>query len=416
MTSLLFTSLFTGSLGNSITVYLQAGSASNSWSLVVSVPGFQPEIFPNATGTGATLWQNLATMVNNGVPNGRGPSNFVIATYQSNPASAAAQNVTLNNGTDGVTSITSAVMVGVDSPSGTVTRTGMYALRGQQCAAIVLSDLSDSTQWTTIDAFAQSESSLAVLVAPSGSAIANGTTGTVDLKNTAGLNSAWSVLLHGDWIYWNDPVSAYVRLVSPQGFYAGRLVNLSPQNSPLNKPLNGVVGTQRSGLPGSAQQNSYSAAELSVIAQNGIEVLTNPGAGGLRIWTARVGHNTSSNTAISGVNYTRMTNYIALSLVTSMGLYIGKPITKELLNAIGSSQRAFLANMQTQGLLAVNLVDGSLPYAVTCNASNNPQSRTSLGYVQSDTQVTYLAITEKLIINLQGGTSVTVTKSAPAPN
>ncbi len=51
--------------------------------------------------------------------------------------------------------------------------------------------------------------------------------------------------MFGDWVWWNDPVNAVLRLVSPQGFVAGRLANLSPEQSSLNKPLYSVVGTQK---------------------------------------------------------------------------------------------------------------------------------------------------------------------------
>jgi uncharacterized protein len=52
--------------------------------------------------------------------------------------------------------------------------------------------------------------------------------------------------------------------------------------------------------------------------------------------------------------------------------------------------------------------DGSLPFSVVCDTSNNPASRTSLGYVQSDAQVQYQAINEKFIVNLEGGQTVSV--------
>ena len=53
--------------------------------------------------------------------------------------------------------------------------------------------------------------------------------------------------MHGDWLFWNDPVNQLVRLVSPQAFAAGRLSNLSPEQSSLNKEIAGIVGSQKSG-------------------------------------------------------------------------------------------------------------------------------------------------------------------------
>jgi uncharacterized protein len=47
---------------------------------------------------------------------------------------------------------------------------------------------------------------------------------------------------------------------------------------------------------------------------------------------------------------------------------------------------------------------------VICDTSNNPNSRTNLGYVQSDAQVRYQAINEKFIVNMEGGQTVQVSR------
>jgi uncharacterized protein len=51
-----------------------------------------------------------------------------------------------------------------------------------------------------------------------------------------------------------------------------------------------------------------------------------------------------------------------------------------------------------------------LPFSVICDTSNNPNSRTNLGYVQSDAQVRYQAINEKFIVNMEGGQTVQVSR------
>jgi len=120
----------------------------------------------------------------------------------------------------------------------------------------------------------------------------------------------------------------------------------------------------------------------------------------------RGGHNSSSNAATSGDNYTRLTNFIAASLAAGMGQYVGQVINQSLFRRIRATQLSFLQNMLGQGLLGSR--DGSLPFSVICDASNNPLSRTGLGYVQSDAQVQYQAINEKFIVNMEGGQTVAV--------
>jgi hypothetical protein len=81
-------------------------------------------------------------------------------------------------------------------------------------------------------------------------------------------------------------------------------------------------------------------------------------------------------------------------------------VNAALFQNIRSTLMSFLANMLQQGQLGS--LDGSLPYSVICDTSNNPFSRTSLGYVQADVAVQYRAINEKFLVNLQGGQTVTV--------
>ena len=234
-----------------------------------------------------------------------------------------------------------------------------------------------------------------ILTGPAGDTIQN----AVTVKRQAGLDSYAAKLMFGDWLWWSDQVNSTIRLVSPQGFAAGRLANLSPEQSSLNKQLYSVIGSQKSGTPGSSQSASYSSADLAVLLGAGIDVISNPQPGG-NFWGVRGGHNSSSNAAVNGDNYTRLTNYIAATLAAGMGQYVGQVINADLFRRIRATQLSFLQNMLGQGLLGST--DGSLPFSVICDTSNNPFSRTDLGYVQSDAQVQYQAINEKFIINHGG--------------
>jgi phage tail sheath protein FI len=395
-----FTAINTGSLGNQITVTLGTGSKAGTWRLTVALPGIVPEIFDNIGGNGAAFWQALASAVNNGLGPQRGPSRIVVATAGSASASPTAGTYSFAAGvpgTDGASNVTAATLVGVDI----VPRKGMYALRGQSCAIGMLADADDATQYTAQAAFGLSEGVYMILTGPPGDTIAN----AVATKQSVGLDTYACKLMFGDWIWWNDPVNQVLRVVSPQGFVAGRLANLSPEQSSLNKPLYAVVGSQKSGTPGSGQASSYASAELGVLLQAGIDVIANPQPGG-SFWGVRGGHNTSSNAATNGDNYTRLTNYIAATLAAGMGQYVGQVINAQLFRRIRATQLSFLQNMLAQGLLGST--DGSLPFSVICDTSNNPPSRTSLGYVQSDAQVQYQAINEKFIVNIEGGQTVQV--------
>ncbi|OYV30707.1 MAG: hypothetical protein B7Z81_14125 [Acidocella sp. 20-61-6] len=306
-----------------------------------------------------------------------------------------------NPGTDGANLISAAKLVGND----TVPRQGMYALRGQGCALALLADVDDPLQWGAQVAFGLSESVYMILVGPAGDSISN----AVTTKAVAGIDSYAAKLMFGDWIYWYDQTNAVTRLVSPQGIVAGRLANLSPEQSSLNKPLYGVIGSQKSGQPGIGTATAYATADLSVLLSAGIDVITNPQPGG-SYWGVRGGHNTSSNSAKNGDNYTRLTNYIARTLSAGMGAYVGHLVNPTLFQNIRSTLLAFLNALLGQGLLGSS--DGSLPFAVVCDGTNNPSSRTGLGYVQADCQIQYQAINEKFIVNVQGGQTVQVSRQS----
>ncbi len=401
-TTVLCTALHTGTLGNNIVVSLQPGSKPNAWRLTVALEGLPPEIYDNLTGTGAPFWEGLASAVNTGQGSQRPASQLIIVSAGGNITAPAAFSMTLGStaqGTDGATGVTGALLVGSDIPP----RTGMYSLRDQGCGIAVLADCDDPTTWSAQSSFGLQEGIYMILTTPAGDEIQN----AISTKHQAGLDTYAAKLMFGDWIWWSDRTNDQIRLVSPQGFVAGRLANLSPEQSSLNKQLYGVLGSQRSGTPGSGQSNAYSAAELALLLAAGIDVICNPQPGG-RFWGVRGGHNAASDPTVNGDNYTRLTNYIAATLAAGMGRYVGHLINMDLFRNIRATLLSFLQGMLSQGILGST--DGTLPFSVICDRSNNPAYRTGLGYVQADVEIQYQAINEKFIVNVEGGQTVQVSR------
>jgi hypothetical protein len=334
---LVLTALYTGSYGNQIGGAFLPGSQPNTWRATITLPGFVPEIFDNIGGTGQTFWQNVVSAINNGQNTQRGPSHRIVASlgnaFTTMPTIGTFSFAFGTPGADGAAPLNSAVLVGSD----TLPRRGMYALRGQGCSIGVLADADDSTQWTTQAQFALSEGLYMICTGPAGDTISN----AINAKQIAGLDSYAAKLMFGDWIWWSDQVNSTVRLVSPQGFVAGRLANLSPEQSSLNKPLYGVIGTQESGNPGSGQNNVYSEADLQALLGAGVDVIANPQPGG-SYWGVRGGFNSSSSAAVDGDNYTRLTNYIASTIAAGMGQYVGELINVSLFQRVRATLLSFL--------------------------------------------------------------------------
>jgi len=399
-TGLTITALYTGSLGNQITVALQPGSIPASWMLSASLPGIQPEIFDNITGSAGAFWISLANAVNTGAGVQRSASRLI--TIQPNGNTSTPTNLsvilgTASPGSDGAAGVTPSQLVGQDSGS----RTGMYALRGQGCGLALLADADDPGTWTDQAAFSLDEGIYLILTGPAGDSISN----AVAIKQSVGLDCYGTKLMFGDWLWWSDQANGLIRTVSPQGFVAGRLANLSPEQSSLNKPIYGVIGSQISGQPQSGETSSYSSADLTTLFSAGIDVIANPQPAGA-FWGVRGGRNSSSDTTRNGDNYPRLTNYISQTLSAGMGQYVGQVITSTLFQNIRGTLLSFLQNMLSQGLLGST--NGALPYSVICDISNNPTSMTSLGYVSANVQIQYQSINEIFIISLEGGQTVQV--------
>jgi phage tail sheath protein FI len=395
----LLTGLYTGSLGNNVTVSLSVTPTQGT--LTLAMPGVLPEVFlvnvPIATPN--AFWLALVNAVNHGTGPLRANSQIVVASLGSGTTTAPVNvSSSLMGGTDGAANMNAATEIGQDI----VPRTGMFALRGQGCSIGLLADADDPTQWATQASFGLSEGVYMVMTGPAGDTISN----AVTVIAQEGLNSPSAKLMFGDWVFWSDQSNGLIRIVSPQGFVAGRLGNLSPEQSSLNKPLYSIIGTQKSGVPGSGQVMTYSETELQTLFSAGIDVIANPQPGGA-YWGVRCGHNTSSNPATNGDNYSRMTNFIAATLAAGMGPFVGQVINYQLFQQIRATELSFLQTLLAQGILGLNAA-GQIPFSVICDATNNPQSSTSLGYVQSDVQVQYQGINEKFIVNVEGGQTVVV--------
>ncbi len=393
--ALVLTSRHTGSLANGDTISVGPGSRVGSWRVTVARPGAVPESFDNIVGEGAALWAAMASAINDGQSGLRGPSALVVATPGVSAAAPVAAVYNMAGGTDGA-AVTQAHILGADAAP----RRGMYALRGSGASIALLADCDDRSTWSAQVAFGLAEGCYMILTGPQGESIAD----AVAAKATAGIDSYIAKVMLGDWVYINDTVNGLTRAISPQGWIAGRLANLSPEQSSLNKPIYGLVGTQQA-----ARGLKYSSAELEQLGRAGIDVICNPVPGG-NYFGARFGHNSASNPVVSTDNYTRLTNYIAYTLSAGMGLYVGRLQSPETRRSADATISSFLDAMWQQGMIGA--ADGSVPYSVQINDRNNPHHRVALGYMQADVQVVYLSVIEKFIINVEGGQSVVVTKSA----
>ena len=82
------------------------------------VPGTAAPVrlmFDNIAGSANALWVNMANAINLGLSGIRGPSNYIVATAGAGVTAPATASYALAFGTDGAATITSTVLVGVDT-------------------------------------------------------------------------------------------------------------------------------------------------------------------------------------------------------------------------------------------------------------------------------------------------------------
>jgi hypothetical protein len=138
-------------------------------------------------------------------------------------------------------------------------------------------------------------------------------------------------------------------------------------------------------------------------------VITNPCPGG-SFFGHRSGLNVSSNGSVNGDNYTRMTNFIALTIAASFGGTIGRLQTPDVRRETKSTMESSLQTLVQQGMIGD--VNGGAAFSVQLDAANNPDARVALGYMQADVQVKYLSVIRYFLVNLEAGQSVSIVSSA----
>lgn len=393
-----FTSKYTGSGANADTVTIGTGSQASSYKVTVQRLGLAPEVFDNITGSGNALWVNIAAAINQGISGMRGPSNMIVASAGAGTTAPTLTAYTLAGGTDGVTTITASTLLGVD----TGTRTGMYALRGTGPGIMVLADCDTSSSWATQASFAVAEGFYCIATGPSGE-YSNLTT-VASNKASAGVDSYAIKLLVGDWILWNDAVNTVQRYVSPQGFIAGELASQGPEQSSLNKPLAGIIATQKS-----AANQVYSTADLQIIGQACLDVITNPSPGGA-YFSARFGQNTSSNPAVDGDNYSRLVPYFAASFNVIGGRFVGRLQTADERREARDTLNGFLQGEASAG--RISNPQGTQPFLVRLDDTNNPASRVALGFQAADVKIQFGPVVTQFIVNMEAGQTVQITQLA----
>lgn len=400
--SVTVTSLFTGILGNQALMTIAAGAPANSWNVTLSPPTGLAEIYFGLPTVGFA--QALVNAINLGQNPQRGPSsNFKASIALPAVGTPIAGVANFTGGTDGRAGVTTAMMLGnvsLSPPTGLFSLGNLIPPVGISWLCGLTDPAAPATQLTFNQGFGAT--SLCPLVT------GLSTAGAVAAVNATAVADP-SIGFVKDWIYFYDTVNGIRRLIAPSPFVGGMWATRGPQESPGNKPVNLVLGTERNNpqlgnLP-------YSVGDLGQMEQAGILLITNPIPRG-QVFGCRHGQSSSLVASTKPMEYWRMTMYLARSASNFIGSYVDELQSQQpndpLRAAFKLQSNQFLKLLQGAGQ-----IDNFL---VTCAFSTSPTAQPGLGlntpasvaqhYMFALWQVTYLSSVRFFIMSLQGGTTV----------
>ena len=403
--------LYTGVGGNQIRYNILPGNTSTQVNVLLTAWQGKSQEYYTGLPKSAAFWTAFQNALAMGTGSTQAPSQlarFIPATHGS-PQAPALGTALLTGGTDG-RDVDTADLIG---SSAAVPPTGIYTFAGLNptIQQFWVAGLTDATGYPDLDAFAQQNGMAAIFALPFNTDV----TTAISILNTAGISN-WQDLAPLDWVLFFDSINQVQRFITPLATFGGLISALSPEQSPLNKPVYGVLATPRTqaGAP-------YSEAEIGQANSNGILLITNPiplgNTFGVRTATNR---GFGANAAQGPVEYTRMTNFLIQSYGEILGQFIGQLQSTQpadpLRAAVRSISNNFLSQMVTNRQLDA--------YQTICDLSqiggpglNTPQT-IAQHILNVAVMARYLSSVWFLVFNLQGGVTVqiysSVITSAPA--
>jgi len=383
------TAKYSGILGNSIVVKLEAGTVTNSVTVtIIRWDGQTVEVYKNlkTDGSGASnFWNLLAQAINGGLIN-QAASDYITAGAPNNSAIAPALGTfTLTGGTDGRSSVAAADVIG-----DATTNKGLYALRAQDppCSGFWAAGVTGNSNWAAIAALADSEEMLASVSCAFGTSVST----AVTQKKTAGLNTQ-NVVLMKDWCKVADSVNKTQDWIQPDPILMGRLLSLGPGESPGNKQVQGVYATEAA--------TPYGQSDLEQLESNGINLVTKPIPRG-QVFGVRHGQTTSSDDSVNLIPFARMTNYLKHSYLGILGPFVHERMTYRSDDATRAAIVSVL-NTFHESLKSDDQIAG---HQSICDLTNNTIDDLKLGFCRVLIKVEYMGIIKYLIATLNAGLGV----------
>lgn len=385
---------WTGIDGNSIKAIISAGSGAHTFNVtfVASIGGQTvSETYVNLAGSesGASpFWANLNNAILHGTTS-RGPSKLIgeptdVSTTALNPK---LDTFTLSGGTDGRSGVDSSSFFGSDVIGN---REGVYCSRGLPIvpAYFYCCGLIDTSKVGLLASLCLSEVMRYIFPLEAGTS----TLDAVDSRLDLGISDK-RFMYAKDYIYWVDPISGETLFTDPVALMIGRAASLSPELSPLNKPILTVIGSEH--------PRQYPADEIGLLNQYGIWVITNPCLGS-PFWGIASASTTSLNPIEQPVEYERLKDYIGITFASALGKFVGQKQGPYDPDATRSACKSDIDSAMQQLVNGGLLVDWQSQVDAKLNSPQSVQA----GYMRGN--LTYVPFTNIKFVILNLATSASL--------
>jgi uncharacterized protein len=403
--------LYTGVLGNQIKVSILPGSSSSKVNVLLTAWAGKAQEFYTGLPNTSAFWAALQSTLSGGAGPTTPASNLARLTLPGSGSPMKPQQIIaspLTGGTDGRSGVTSGDLVGSATGGSNGQGSGLYALLPAKpfCQQAACVGLTDMTVAPSIQEFAYQNGILMFIA----QAINTDPTDAVTALNTYGIDN-YQVVCFIDWCQMYDPINQVARYVSPDGPLGGLVAALAPQNSPLNKQLQGVITTARLQAIG-----PYNNSEVGLANTNGLALVSNPIGQGPTFGFVTAVNTSLDNLGTAPIEYSRMTNFLIQSIGAALGIYLGanqlqRPIDPTRA-AIKQELNSFLNTMISSVPAQLDAAQVLCEYDPTGTMGGVPGYNTNATIAAHQCSVfvaaTYVSSIWYLIFTLQGGTTVSV--------
>lgn len=373
----------------SVKVTLATGTVTNTVTATITGPaGTAVEVYPNLPSVGAGVFSgNFASAINNGTAL-RPPSSLVRVVDANILAIAPALGTfTLTGGNSGRTGVDYADLLGTDGTP----KTGAYALRSldPKINFLVLAGMDVSTSYSSLKTLAESEGFIVFFDFPRGTSSATAMTN----KKGYGVDSPHVVFcLYHVQIY--DSVNKKTRFVPPSYVIAARIASLQINESPGNKQIFNILGTERDDL--TAQNVPWSTGEIGDLTEAGIMFVKKGIPRNANMFGIRHGHHSLANTELTNVAHTRIKVWLENLIDSVFGQFVDEiqtladdDPTRAAIEATGVRE---LQQAKTDRIIDT--------YEFICDSTNNKPPTIRRGFTFFDAVVEPIGHSEKVIARL----------------